>query len=318
MTRVSREEFLNAYITAGRNALRTAQKLGIHIRTVQARLSMLRAQDAPELVVDQIDVVYPEKLPLRIDEGVVLLGADLHAWPGVKHSLALRGFVHACQALKPAAVILNGDIFDGARISRHGRIGWMHAPAVRDELAAVKQALAEIEAAAPDAELLRTIGNHDERIDTLLANNADQFEQVHGFRLKDHLPAWAEAWSYDINDQELIVMHKWHQGIHASYNNLLKGGASICTAHTHRGKIETYTNFVRRAYALELGMLGPAHGPQFRYRRGTPSPWAEGFGVCTFRRGRLLPPEMAEVQGDEVIFRGDALVSAPKRRRRAA
>ena len=50
--------------------------------------------------------------------------------------------------LKPKVVIANGDIFDGAQISRHPRIGWDNKPTVLEELEACTSAMSEIEKTA--------------------------------------------------------------------------------------------------------------------------------------------------------------------------
>jgi hypothetical protein len=82
---------------------------------------------------------------------------------------------------------LNSDLLDGARISRHDRIGWQKTHSVKDELEAVQERLGEIERAGKGLKLLRTIGNHDHRFDSRLASQAPEYEGVKGFALADPL-----------------------------------------------------------------------------------------------------------------------------------
>jgi hypothetical protein len=67
--------------------------------------------------IDESRAVYR----LRVDTGTVLIGSDFHVWPGQLTTMQ-RAFIAFAKRLKPAAVILNGDVFDGATISRHPSI----------------------------------------------------------------------------------------------------------------------------------------------------------------------------------------------------
>lgn len=71
--------------------------------------------------------------------------------------------MHLARELKPVAIVQNGDVFDGASVSRHPSIGWESKPTVVDEINACKERLAEIEDAAPWAKRIWTAGNHDLR-----------------------------------------------------------------------------------------------------------------------------------------------------------
>ena len=120
------------------------------------------------------------------------------------------------------AVVCNGDAFDGASISRWPRIGWDNKPTVKQELEAVDAAMTEIEIAAGKAQLVWPIGNHDSRFETFLAAHAPQYEGINGFHLKDHFPLWKPCYVLWIND-ETIVAHNYHTGMHAVWNNRMKG-----------------------------------------------------------------------------------------------
>jgi hypothetical protein len=208
-------------------------------------------------------------------------------------------------------VIANGDILDGGQISRHAPLGWSRGYTVKEELQAVSERMAEVADAARRSRrkvrLLRTVGNHDARFDVHLATHAAAYEGIHGFTLKDHLPEWSEALSVMVNDgtgvTPTMVKHRYHNGIHATYNNLLKAGCHIVTGHLHRLKEERWGDYRGRRYAVDTGTLSEVTNESFDYSEDNPVPWGSGFAVLTFNKHRLLPPELAEVLEDGLVFR---------------
>ena len=80
-------------------------------------------------------VEHPARQHFSLQDGVVLIGSDAHYWPG-EASTAHRAFVKFCKELKPDAVVLNGDVLDGASVSRHPPIGWENRPTLVDEIIA--------------------------------------------------------------------------------------------------------------------------------------------------------------------------------------
>ena len=89
---------------------------------------------------------YEARHSIELHNGIILVGSDAHYWPG-EITTAHRAFVKFIEILEPRIVVLNGDIFDGARISRYPRIGWDKTPQLLDELKAVKERVAEIDKA---------------------------------------------------------------------------------------------------------------------------------------------------------------------------
>jgi hypothetical protein len=172
---------------------------------------------------------------LSIKNGSVVIGSDAHYSPKLV-TTAHKAFCNVIHAHRDEmkAVILNGDLLDGARISKHARIGWQKTYSVKDELEAVQERLGEIEKAARGMKLMRTTGNHDVRFDSRLAHAAPEYEGIQGFALADHLPAWKDSYRIDVND-DTIIIHSVANGMHAAYNNVVKGsGYHVVTGHTHR------------------------------------------------------------------------------------
>src|SRR5262249_47457813 len=149
--------------------------------------------------------------------GRMIVFGDAHYWPG-EPTLAHRALVEVVKELKPKLIIANGDIFDGARVSRFPPDGWEKGPKMVDELEAAKERMAEVRAAYRGARLLRTRGNHDIRFDRYLAQHASEAEGMDGMRLSDHLSHWDEFMSVHINGHT-VVKHRFANGAHAGYNN---------------------------------------------------------------------------------------------------
>lgn len=254
--------------------------------------------------------VYKRDIQKTIKDGVVMVASDCHYWPLIV-TKAHQAFCAAAKKLKPAMIVLNGDVLDGARISRHARIMWEKTPELKDEVAAVQDRCAEIERAGNGAELIRTIGNHDARWETFLSGRVGEFEQMSGMTLLDYLPRWEAGWALHIN----VATEGWttirHRpvsgGIHSGYNSTLKAGTHYVHGHLHKLSVTPWSDYRGRRYGVDCGTLAEPLGPQFNYTEAGPSNWTSGFAVLTYRDGILLPPELAVVDRGAVWFRGERL-----------
>lgn len=296
---------------------RLAAHIGTTERNVFARRTRIEKKNSIKLEGPDADVLRRRIVPTHVPgphrimaecwDGVVLVGSDAHYWPGIV-TTAHRAFVEAVKTLKPKIVILNGDVFDGATISRFPSIGWESKPSVIQEIEACRERLAEIEAAAGNARLVWTLGNHDARFETRLANAAPEYAKVHGLHLKDHFPNWHNSWVCRINGK-VEVKHRWKGGEHATANNAKLSGMSMVTGHLHSLKVTPWTDLTGTRYGVDCGTLA-AHSeyPQFvNYTESGPANWRSGFAVLTFNRGHLLWPEVVAVLDEnagEVEFRG--------------
>ena len=125
-----------------------------------------------------------------------------------------------------------------------------------------------------------------------------------GADLFDFFPGWHFGYTIHVNENT-VIKHRWHNGIHAIYNNVLKSGRSIVTGHLHRLQVSAWGDYNGRRYGVDTGTLAEPGGDQFAYLEGNPVPWASGFAVLTFdSKGMLLPPELCEVIGETAYFRG--------------
>ena len=206
-------------------------------------------------------------------------------------------------------ICMNGDAFDGASNGRHARIMWEAKPSVKQELEAVRDRLADFESASPSSLLHWNFGNHDQRFDTKLSANVPEYEGVPGFCLTDHFPRWKFSMSLMVNNHTMIK-HRWHNGIHATYNNVLKSGTSMVTGHLHALQVRPYTDYNGTSYAVDTGTLAYPAGPQFVYAEDSPFNHRSGFAILTFHKRKLLPPELVEVVDEDeglVFFRGQVI-----------
>jgi hypothetical protein len=266
-------------------------------------------QKANQLAVERAKKYLPE-MHHKISDGVVMVASDCHYWPGVV-TVAHKAFCKVAKKLKPKMVVLNGDILDGARISRHARIMWEKQPELKEEIHAVQDRCAEIERAAQGAKLIRTIGNHDARFENYLSSRVGEFEEMTGMTLIDYLPRWEAGWAVHLNAHSegwVAIRHRpVSGGIHSAYNSTLKAGVHYVHGHLHKLQVTPWGDYRGRRYGVDTGTMAEPGGPQFNYVEAGPVNWASGFAVLTFKDGRLLPPELCEVYRDKAWFRGESI-----------
>ena len=318
MTQPATDEkiFIELFETVGPHE--TARRLGVNKRNIQGRRVRLekklkRQIMCPEGTQKHISntvrqgIEHPRWLERKVYDGVVLVGSDAHYWPGII-STAHRAFVQFAKKLSPKIIVMNGDVMDGASISRFASIGWEKSPTLIEELEACQERLGEIEAVRGNAELIWPLGNHDGRFETRLATVAPEYAKVHGFHLKDHMPYWEPCWAVKINSN-VVIKHRFKNGLHAPHNNTIWAGMTILTGHLHQLKVMPISDYNGRRYGVDTGTLADPYGPAFEsYTEQSPLNWCSGFVVLTFKSGELLPPELVTVLRDGVVtFRGELI-----------
>jgi len=312
---VTDEEFIEAWNSCG-SVTKVAEILGINHRFVNRKRRDIEKRQGVQLLATaknspDFNVTLPAngvRVNVGLESGVVIVGSDAHYWPGII-STAHRAFIVAVKELNPKMVIMNGDAFDGANISRHPRTGWEARPSVKQELEACRDRICEIEDAAGNAKLHWTWGNHDIRWNSRLSSQAPEFEGIHGMNLTDHFPRWKFSTSVMVNDHTQIK-HRNYNGIHAAYNAVLRSGVSTVNGHLHSLKVTPWTDLTGTRYGVDTGSLADVWGSQFEYQEDGTRNHRSGFVVLTFYEGKLLPPEMLEVIDEDkglVCFRGQVI-----------
>ena len=313
--KVSDDEFIAIWRRL-QSVTEVANEIGISLRGVNVRRRNIEKNhgiilNAASPRSPDFKVSIPEngiRVNVELDSGTIMVASDCHYWPGII-STAHRAFVLFAETLKPKMIVINGDAFDGASISRHPPGGtWESTPTVKQELEACQERLSEIEAASLNSKLHFLWGNHDQRFNARLsAQVGDGFKGIMGMNLTDHFPRWKFSMSLMVNGN-CMIKHRYHNGIHAIHNNLIKSGTSFVTGHLHSLKVVPWTNYLGTSYGVDTGSLADVNGQQFTYSEDNPKNHRSGFAVLTFYNGKLLPPELCEVLDEEegiIYFRGN-------------
>lgn len=303
----SDEEFVRLFKQLG--PTETARHLKLSERSVyKRRANLARYETIPGPANQVATKEYSHRAQLDCKNGLVLVGSDFHIWPGGE-SVALRAFKKLAKELKPAAVILNGDVLDFPKISRHPPIGWESAPSPVEEIEAAQDHLNDIVQAAPrNSRKLWTLGNHDARFETRLATVASEYRNIKGIHLSDHFSLWEKGWSVWINN-EVVCKHRWKGGVHATHNNAVGSGKTMVTGHLHSQKVTPYTDYNGTRYGIDTGCVADTDHKAFTdYTEDGPKNWVSGFAVLKFKDGRLMQPELCSVwDSKSVQFRGEII-----------
>lgn len=300
-----RLQAIEAFQRAGGDKTRAAANLGLPVSTFKNRLKVALEQ-FPQGGVAISGTRLPQRVRTEFRDGVVLAFSDAHFWPEHR-SVAHAAFLRLAPQLKPIGLIDVGDSLDGATISRHPMTGNDDLPTPEEELYAVLEQRGEMMEACPGARKYWTPGNHCLRWDIYLAQNAPKMVGLKGLTLAANLPGWKMAYGLEINwnTDPFLVLHNWKGGAHSSFNNAKDTGVHVMSGHDHASAMARYTNERGTLYGFNPGTFADPSAPSFRYTQGRPKNWRQGFGVLTFREGRLLPPEMVEVQRGVAYFRGE-------------
>src|SRR5574341_882730 len=122
--------------------IKVARALEISERNVQARKLRIESRYGIILPINDNRAAYnttriinhKARINLTLSDAVLPVAGDVHVSPD-KRTTIQRAFIETVRELKPKHVILVGDVFDGSRISRHPRIGFLeNRPSVKDEI----------------------------------------------------------------------------------------------------------------------------------------------------------------------------------------
>lgn len=252
---------------------------------------------------------------IAMEKGRVIVFSDAHIIPDY-NTTASRALIEMIKEFKPEVIVCNGDAFDGQRLSRFPRLGWEHTYTVKQELDACVDYLTQVENASTfKSNLIWTLGNHDARFESMLANSsAHNYEGIKGFTLKDHFPLWQSCWSFWVND-DTQIKHRHKGGYNAGRANVQASSVHTVTGHTHVLTVHPFTTLnpafrMGTVYGVQTGCLANPYGQQFSYMEDSARDHRSGFAMLTYERGQLLPPELVQVWDEEkgeVTFRGKIL-----------
>jgi hypothetical protein len=304
------EEFIALFDAIG--ATKTSKLLGITERNVYARRKNLEIKFGPISAPNRPRPSVPGRLPLELKNGTVLVGSDFHIWPG-EESTCLRAFKKFVSDIKPNVVILNGDVMDFPRISRHPQ-NWEKAPDPQEEIEAAQDHLNDIDQAGKrGTRKIWTLGNHDARWEQTFANLTPQMRGVKGVHLADHFPLWEKAMSCFVNEGveggATMIKHRWKSGQGATRANTLNAGVSMVTGHLHSQNVRPLSDY--RAfdrYGVDTGCVADKEHRAFTYTEDSALDWRSGFALLTYKDGRLMFPELVTKWSDNAVqFRGQVI-----------
>lgn len=302
------QEFMAVFDAMG--GTKAAAFLGVTERNVYARRERLEKKYGPIVAPSHQRIPYPGRVPIDLKNGTILVGNDFHIWPGV-WSTCQRAFIKFCDDIKPSAVILNGDVLDFPKISRHA-MNWESAPDPQEEIEAAQDYLSDLVAVCKrGSHKIWCIGNHDHRFELSIAGALPQFRGIKGVHLADHFPVWQKAMSCFVNEGvdggATMVKHiPSGGGINATRNTTLKGGVSTVNGHLHSQNVRPISDYGRfDRYGVDTGMVADKEHRAFAYTQDSALDWRSGFAVLTYRDGILMPPELVtKMDAKSVWFRG--------------
>lgn len=255
----------------------------------------------------------------------VVVGSDFHSW--FVDPFALRVFIDTISLVQPDVVVLNGDVFDFPQISRHRKLPGHFNLNLADEIEFGREhILKAVRMAAPQADVLLVIGNHEYRLVNYLADTAPELAALPSLRFgelfglddlkiglvvrqnflapydKQKKRELQENW-HVIGDT-LVVTHGISCAKFAADEQLKRYQKSGTSGHTHRPQIIT-------ANSLGTGALSWTSTPMMagfavgRDYVSEPSGWQMGFATFSIdTQNRIAVPNLVLVHEQYASFAG--------------
>jgi hypothetical protein len=262
----------------------------------------------------------PVQLELTGTE-VILSISDTHATflsPFVWHC-----FLRACILYEPDYIVLNGDILEGADISRHPKIpGWSCSLQLEFDFA--REMFRQLREVAPDAEIIWTAGNHGlDRIAAYLAQVApalacldnlrfDKLAGVEEFGIKLAQGGSIASPAGTENDKPGILIHDYliHHGTllgqTPSQSELRKALRSGQSGHVHRAGMSMMSHEGASISWMSTPMgCTPTAGRA--YMKGRHTGWQMGFGLAFIHPGGRVHQYPVICDNGVAIFEGTVI-----------
>lgn len=274
---------------------------------------------------------------LRKDHLEVMVGSDFHS--AFVDPFAMRVWLDSVKMVQPDVIVLNGDVFDFPQISRHRKLpGHFHLNLQEEIDFGREKIMRATREAAPDAEILMVIGNHEARLVNYLADTAPHMASLRTLRFgelfglddleiglvcrqsfltptaaakkRDQLENWT------VIGDSLVVTHGVSCAKFAADEQLKRYQISGSSGHTHRPQIITANSLGTGALSWTSTpmMAGFAVGHDYV---SEPSGWNMGFGIFSvLPQKKLVCPSLVIVHEEFASFAGRTW--APTKEDRAA
>lgn len=239
----------------------------------------------------------------RLDEGsyVLLSISDTHSQ--YLDPFVWLAFLSAIRDLKPDGVLFNGDILEGAEISRHPQIpGWSEP--LQSEFDFCREMVRQVrEDAGHRGDLFWTGGNHDvDRLAMYLTQTAKALSGLRDLRIDKQLgldqynvrlfnggTIASPKGTEDARPGFLLFdFYRIHHGVRLGQNpaadELKDAGRSGQSGHVHRAGLAHGTTERNESMSWMCTPAGCRHEAGRAYMRGATTGWQRGFGFA-----RLFP-----------------------------
>jgi predicted phosphodiesterase len=187
-------------------------------------------------------------------------------------------FLQWCRDEQPQEVIVGGDFLELESCSSHG--GTVRPPMLKEDVEDGKAALDQLRAANPDAKITYLEGNHEDRLNRKVVNDAPALDGALSLpemlELKERGIAW-HKYGEVVMRGKLGVTHGWYTPVHHAKKHLEELGCSVMYGHTHRPQVYTRGKVGGTTHgAFGLPCMRVLEAGWLKER---PSGWMQGFGV---------------------------------------
>jgi hypothetical protein len=228
-------------------------------------------------------------------------------------------FLQVVKDLKPDGVLLNGDILEGAEVSRFPKIpGWTRP--FQEELDFVRLMFGQLRAVGHEGDIFYTGGNHGVdrlasyltqvspalsglrtlRIDKLLGLDEHRVTILQGGTIaspagtEDDKPGFLMFGHYRVHHGTIL-------GQHPAAGELRSAGRSGQSGHVHRASVAYGTTERDEALSWMSTPCGCRHEAARAYIRGSNTGWQRGFGLARIFADGGVDQHPVVVQKGEII-----------------
>lgn len=225
---------------------------------------------------------------------------------------AVAVFLAVAKKIKPAALVIIGDLVDCYSVSRYGK-NPERMLRLKDELDASIEVLDQISALKIPL-VYMTEGNHEVRLEVMIANQAPA---LHGLiSVRDLLDVDGRGWHWTPYKRSLQLgkMRYSHDfgrsGVNAARQGLVDVASNICFGHTHRLGIAYQGTIAGGAHvAINVGHLSDIKQIDYAHRDRAARDWQLGFGLVDEAPNGLVWPQAIAIVKGAAMVRGQRVTA---------
>lgn len=224
-----------------------------------------------------------------MDKRIVILG-DIH-FP-YENKQAIKNAIEYIREVKPTHIVQIGDLYDQYFASRYSKNVNFTTP--EKELAeSFKRASAmwkAIRQAAPNAQLLQLMGNHDLRIHKRIAEKLPEIESLVKQPLKDMYTFPGVKTMFDSRQEVQIEDLLFHHGYLSQLGaHVKKYNKSIIVGHSHTAGVHYHKHNNKTIFEFNVGFLADKKALPLNYGDSKLKTWTTGIGYVKKVSGKWLP-----------------------------